>query len=62
LVEWDPNALTQTGGFGELPRHDAAYNDSSIRRSYQLVFEAGIKYFPKKKGHYYQQLLMKIYI
>ena len=35
LVEWDPNALTQTDECGDLPLHDAVFFiDSSIRRLY----------------------------
>jgi hypothetical protein len=49
LVEWDPNALIQTDGFKGLPLHDAVRNASSIK-GFQISFEAGIKYFPKKKG------------
>jgi hypothetical protein len=48
LVEWDPNALTQTDEDGCLPLLYAA-NDSSIR-GFQLVFEYGISYHPKKIG------------
>jgi ankyrin repeat protein len=48
LVEWDPNALTQTDEDGNLPLHKAALK-SSIR-VFQLVFEYGIRYFPEKKG------------
>jgi hypothetical protein len=48
LVEWDPSALTQTyEGHKSVPLYHAV--DSSIR-GFQLVFEAGIKYFPRKKG------------
>ena len=51
LVEWDPNALTQTDEDGDLPLHDAVFSIAyPIRRLYQHVFEAGIQYFPKKKG------------
>ena len=44
LVEWDPNALTQTDRFGELP-----FNEATIQ-GFRFVFEYGIRYFPKKKG------------
>ncbi|OEU06224.1 hypothetical protein FRACYDRAFT_255564 [Fragilariopsis cylindrus CCMP1102] len=48
LVEWDPNALiTQTDRFGELPLDEAMH--TSIQ-AFQIVFEYGIRYFPKKKG------------
>jgi hypothetical protein len=49
LVEWDPNALTQTDEFRNVPLQDAACNASSIK-GFQITFENGIKYFPKKKG------------
>ena len=49
LVEWHPNALLQRNMSGNLPLHLAIFNDCSIRR-FQLVFEYGICYFPKKKG------------
>ncbi|OEU06886.1 hypothetical protein FRACYDRAFT_278048 [Fragilariopsis cylindrus CCMP1102] len=44
LVEWDPNALTQTDRHGVLP-----FNIATIQ-GIQFVFEYGIRYFPKKKG------------
>ena len=49
LVEWDPNALTQTDkyGFGQLPLNEAIVG--SIQ-GFKFVFEYGIRYFPKKKG------------
>ena len=47
LVEWDPNALTQNDRFGQLPLNEAIVG--SIK-GFQLVFEYGIRYFPKKKG------------
>ncbi|OEU06225.1 hypothetical protein FRACYDRAFT_255571 [Fragilariopsis cylindrus CCMP1102] len=49
LVEWDPNALLQRNMRGNVPLKLAISNDCSIRR-FQLVFEYGIRYFPKNKG------------
>ncbi|OEU09154.1 hypothetical protein FRACYDRAFT_249072 [Fragilariopsis cylindrus CCMP1102] len=46
LVEWDPNALTQTDRFGHVPLD---YMVRSIQ-GFESVFEYGIRYFPKKKG------------
>ncbi|OEU07200.1 hypothetical protein FRACYDRAFT_251527 [Fragilariopsis cylindrus CCMP1102] len=43
LVEWDPNALTQTDRFGQL------VNAPTIQ-GFESVFEYGIRYFPQKKG------------
>ncbi|OEU11348.1 hypothetical protein FRACYDRAFT_245680 [Fragilariopsis cylindrus CCMP1102] len=43
LVEWDPNALTQTDIFGQR------VNAPTIQ-GFQFVFEYGIRYFPNKKG------------
>ncbi|OEU18796.1 hypothetical protein FRACYDRAFT_237076 [Fragilariopsis cylindrus CCMP1102] len=48
LVEWDPSALTKTDRFGQLPIHFAA--ELSSIRGFELVFEYGIRYYPKKKG------------
>ncbi|OEU12766.1 hypothetical protein FRACYDRAFT_244039 [Fragilariopsis cylindrus CCMP1102] len=48
MVEWVPNALTQTNEYGWLPIHCTS-EESTIRRL-ELVFEYGIRYFPKKKG------------
>jgi hypothetical protein len=48
LVEWDPTSLTPLNNYGYLPLHHAAYH-SSIR-GFRMVFEYGIRYFPKKKG------------
>jgi hypothetical protein len=48
LVEWDPNALLHPNRGGHLPIHYVAYR-SSIR-GFKLVFEYGIRYYPKKKG------------
>ena len=47
FVEWDPNALTQTDIDG-LPLYDVIA--SPIIQGFQMTFEAGIKYFPTKKG------------
>jgi hypothetical protein len=53
LVEWDPSLLIDTHECnGWLPLHSAAgllSSDVSIQ-GFQLVFEAGIKFFPKRKG------------
>ena len=49
LIEWDLNAVLHTDRYGDLPLHDAANKSPSIQ-VFQFVFEAGIKYFPKKKG------------
>ncbi|MGK3747418.1 MAG: hypothetical protein ACI90V_014282 [Bacillariaceae sp.] len=49
LVEWDPNALTHTSRYGCLPLSYCA-GSPAINRGFQLAFEAGIKYFPNKKG------------
>jgi hypothetical protein len=48
MVEWDPSTLTQTNEYGWLPIHCTS-EESSIR-GLELVFEYGIRYFPKKKG------------
>jgi hypothetical protein len=49
LVEWDPNALTQTcDRYGQLPLNKASVYCSI--QGFQFVFEYGIRYFPKKKG------------
>ena len=50
LVEWDPNALLHPTETGWLPIHSAAWRPSSSTQRFQLVFEYGIRYFPKKKG------------
>ena len=47
LIEWDPSSLTNSS-LRWLPLHHAA-SKSSIR-GFGSVFEAGIKYFPNKKG------------
>ncbi|OEU19144.1 hypothetical protein FRACYDRAFT_237434 [Fragilariopsis cylindrus CCMP1102] len=48
LVEWDPTALLHAITYGWLPIHCAAFLSSP--RGFELVFEYGIRYFPKKKG------------
>ncbi|OEU17918.1 hypothetical protein FRACYDRAFT_238348 [Fragilariopsis cylindrus CCMP1102] len=51
LAEWDPIALTQTyisDSRCNIPLHQAALGSSM--EGFQLVFETGIRYFPKKKG------------
>ncbi|MGK3749528.1 MAG: hypothetical protein ACI8RD_001823 [Bacillariaceae sp.] len=51
LAEWDPTALAQIDVIiGCLPLHHAACNNNYSIRGFQLVFEYGIRYFPKKKG------------
>jgi hypothetical protein len=56
LLEWDPIKLTQSERGGGIPLlYAACSNIHSIRgfysiRGFQLVFEYGIRYFPKKKG------------
>jgi hypothetical protein len=52
LMEWVPNALTHIGHWCEpLPLNYAAYSNckTPIQR-FQIIFDAGIKYFPKQKG------------
>jgi hypothetical protein len=48
VVEWDPTSLKQTDEYGNLPIHYAA-NVLSIQ-GFRMVFEYGIRYYPKKKG------------
>jgi hypothetical protein len=48
LAEWDPSALTQTYHDGQLPIHCAA--EISSIQGFRSVFQAGIHYYPKKKG------------
>jgi len=48
LVEWYPNALTQTDNHGLLPLHFAAYKSTII--GFRSVLEMAIRYFPYKKG------------
>jgi hypothetical protein len=57
LVEWDPTALTRTDECGCGPLHFAA--QSSSIQGFQLAFDAGIRYYPNKKGI---NLLFKRYI
>jgi hypothetical protein len=49
LVQWDPTALIRLDENGESPLYYAAYGSSTIR-AFQLVFEAGVRYYPKKTG------------
>jgi hypothetical protein len=49
LVEWDPTLLLQPNGSGFLLLHHVAYCGSTIR-GFQVLFEYGILYYPKKKG------------
>ncbi|OEU10675.1 hypothetical protein FRACYDRAFT_246429 [Fragilariopsis cylindrus CCMP1102] len=50
LVEWDPTSLIKTDGRyeqnGSLPLHFA----TSTIQDFRMVFEYGIRYYPKKKG------------
>ena len=46
LVEWDPTVLLHATGNGSLPIHWAIFSIQGFRS----VFEAGIHYYPKKKG------------
>jgi hypothetical protein len=48
LVEWDPSALVHYDETGWLPLHEAAYYTTI--QGFRSVFEAGIRYFPEKKG------------
>ena len=56
LVEWDPTSLIKTDGryeqCGSLPLHYAATTDvaASCFQDFRIVFEYGIRYYPKKKG------------
>ena len=53
LVEWDPSALREADNSGSLPLHncnkcnEANYN---FVERFRLVFECGIRYYPKKIG------------
>ena len=48
LVEWDPTSLIKTDGqTGCLPLHFAA---TYTIQNFRMVFEYGIRYYPKKKG------------
>jgi hypothetical protein len=49
LVEWDPTALLQADEHGWLPLNYAAAKENSIR-GFQLLFQYGIFYYPKKIG------------
>lgn len=48
LVDLDPTFVVHSTTFGRVPLHRAAYR-SSIQQ-FQLVFEAGIRYYPKHIG------------
>ena len=50
LVEWNPNALIDPNTYGCLPLHNIVYNNNLSIQGFQLVFENGIRYYPKKKG------------
>jgi hypothetical protein len=49
LVQWDPSALVHPDIYGYSPIHYAACDLYSIQ-GFQLVFEYGVCYYPKKKG------------
>jgi hypothetical protein len=50
FIEWDPVALLHTYRYGHSPLHFASnLNHISIQR-FQMVFEYGILYYPKKLG------------
>jgi hypothetical protein len=48
LVEWDPTALSQYNDDYNIPLHHAA--SFSCIEGFQIVFEYGIRYYPKKNG------------
>jgi hypothetical protein len=48
LVAGDPSALIHPDELGCLPLHEAADNTSI--QGFKMVFEYGIRYYPKKKG------------
>jgi hypothetical protein len=51
LVEWDPSALIKPNIYGGSPiGYVALATKYSSIREFQLVFEYGIRYFPKMKG------------
>lgn len=55
LVEWDPAAMlwARRNGRLRLPLHDVLSHHSTIHstiRGFKHVFEAGIRYYPRKKG------------
>ena len=49
FVEWDPSVLTRYDEDGLLPLHYTDVYENAIR-GFRSVFDAGIRYFPKKKG------------
>jgi hypothetical protein len=50
LVEWDPDTLIHPDTmYGNLPLHFISTQSSSIR-GFKLIFEYGIRYYPKKNG------------
>ena len=49
LIEWEPSALIRPDRNGFVPLHDTL-RYSSILQGFRSVFEAGIRYFPEKKG------------
>jgi len=51
LVEWDPSALIKPNIYGGSPiGYVALATKYSSIREFQLIFEYGIRYFPKMKG------------
>ncbi|OEU23445.1 hypothetical protein FRACYDRAFT_233615 [Fragilariopsis cylindrus CCMP1102] len=50
LIEWDFYALLHPDQYGDLPLHNAVYKYSPSIQLFKFLFEAGIRYFPKKKG------------
>jgi hypothetical protein len=53
LVKWDPAAILWARRQGRLPLHDILSHHSTIHstiRGFKHVFEAGIRYYPRKKG------------
>ena len=53
LVEWDPSAVREANNSGSLPLHNCnKYNkdNHNFVERFQLVFEYGIRYYPKKIG------------
>jgi hypothetical protein len=50
LVEWDPTALVDPNFFKSLPLHIANAATHTTVQRFRLVFEYGIRYYPKKIG------------
>ena len=49
LIEWEPFALIRPDTVGYIPLHDTVIYFSTLQ-GFRSVFEAGIRYFPEKKG------------